>query len=298
MFIKPKVTVLAHSGQFHADDVFAVATLCLLLEDSRRINIVRTRDDSLIQKAEYVVDVGGVYDPDKNRFDHHQIGGAGKRDNGVPYASFGLVWMKYGTKICRSEKVSTSIDQKLVQPIDASDNGVAISTRVFEKVSHFDVQSLIRSMNPDWMESHVGIDKIFLSAVEFAKKIISREIKLASDNVLGEGLVFDAYNKSEDKRIVVFDTQLPWEQVISKFPEPLYVIFPKESGWRIKAVRNEADGFENRKNFPASWAGKRSPELSMLTGVPGGIFCHNNLFVAEAQTKEGALAMARIATDA
>lgn len=36
-----------------------------------------------------VVDIGGVYDLETNHFDHHQIGGAGKRENGIPYAAIG-----------------------------------------------------------------------------------------------------------------------------------------------------------------------------------------------------------------
>src|SRR5437764_1161911 len=97
-----EVTIVAHNGNFHADDVFAVATVLLVLERSdfpawRQAipKIIRTRDPKTIEKADFVVDVGGVYDAENNRFDHHQAGGAGTRANGIPYASFGLVWKKF-----------------------------------------------------------------------------------------------------------------------------------------------------------------------------------------------------------
>lgn len=34
----------------------------------------RTRDPAVLDKCDIVVDVGSVYDPQKNRFDHHQRG--------------------------------------------------------------------------------------------------------------------------------------------------------------------------------------------------------------------------------
>lgn len=33
---------------------------------------IRTRDPAVLDTCDVVVDVGGVYDPAKNRFDHHQ----------------------------------------------------------------------------------------------------------------------------------------------------------------------------------------------------------------------------------
>jgi len=63
-----KITVCTHSGEFHADDVFAVAILKLVFGD---INIVRSRDKTKIAEADIVVDVGEIYDKNENRFDHH-----------------------------------------------------------------------------------------------------------------------------------------------------------------------------------------------------------------------------------
>ena len=35
-------------------------------------NIVRTRNQEVLETCDIVVDVGGVYDPSKHRYDHHQ----------------------------------------------------------------------------------------------------------------------------------------------------------------------------------------------------------------------------------
>ena len=48
-------TIVTHDGSFHADDVFAVATLLKLFPDA---NVIRTRDTSVIERADVVVDVG------------------------------------------------------------------------------------------------------------------------------------------------------------------------------------------------------------------------------------------------
>ena len=81
--------VATHPGNFHADDVFAIAALELV---HGPLEVVRTRDPERQAAADLRVDVGGRSDPAAGDFDHHQKGGAGTRENGIPYASFGLVW--------------------------------------------------------------------------------------------------------------------------------------------------------------------------------------------------------------
>src|SRR3989344_5092065 len=147
-----KLTIVTHNSHFHADDVFAVATLLLLLEKDHEINVVRSRDQAVIAEADYVVDVGGVYDPDKNCFDHHQTGGAGKRENPIPYASFGLVWKKYGEQLCGSQEIADYIDQVLVQPIDALDNGLVISKKLFADIRMYDVGDFLNAFLSTWKE--------------------------------------------------------------------------------------------------------------------------------------------------
>jgi len=70
---KPKIKIITHSGNFHADDIFAVATIALILDrDGEKYEITRTRDESVIATGDYVVDVGGEHDPEIDHFDHHQ----------------------------------------------------------------------------------------------------------------------------------------------------------------------------------------------------------------------------------
>ena len=60
-----------HSDSFHSDEVLATSLLLRTKEFSKSI-IVRTRDQEILDKLDIQCDVGGVFDPAKNRFDHHQ----------------------------------------------------------------------------------------------------------------------------------------------------------------------------------------------------------------------------------
>ena len=92
MIFGKKKTIVTHSGRFHADDLFATAIMLEYLDGEAEV--IRSVDPKVIEKADYVLDIGRVYDPSKNRFDHHQ-GTAGARSNGISYASAGLVWKHF-----------------------------------------------------------------------------------------------------------------------------------------------------------------------------------------------------------
>jgi uncharacterized UPF0160 family protein len=112
-----------HDGRFHADEIFALAVLKLIFPD---LEIVRSRDEKVYKKADIIVDVGHVYDPENLIFDHHQRSFSIKRESGIPYASFGLAWKQYGESLCGSSQTAEYIDSVIVQAIDADDNGIEI----------------------------------------------------------------------------------------------------------------------------------------------------------------------------
>src|SRR3989344_3712170 len=95
-------TIITHNGSFHSDEVFGCAVLSILFPKAK---IIRTRDEKIIEKGDIVIDVGGIYNPKKMRFDHHQKGGAGIRKDSIPYASFGLIWKTFGLKLCKDKAI-------------------------------------------------------------------------------------------------------------------------------------------------------------------------------------------------
>jgi uncharacterized UPF0160 family protein len=292
-----KVLIATHDGMFHSDDVFAVAALLLMLDKTPVIvNIVRTRDEEDIRKADFVVDVGSIYDASRNRFDHHQVGGAGSRQNGIPYTSFGLVWAKFGKEVSGSENVADSIDQTLVAPVDAYDAGVDLFKCMVPGVAPRTLDDYIHNLRPTWQEETAKVDERFLEAVGFARKVLEREIAYAKSAVDAKNFVLKAYENAADKRLIILDLFYPNEETLTALPEPLFVIYPRlEGSWNVKAVRDDLTSFKNRLDLPESWAGKRDAELAEVTGVKDAIFCHTARFLAVAKSKEGAVRLAEIA---
>lgn len=293
LFSKPKKILVTHDGVFHADDIFSTATLMLLLKED--VEIVRTRDEVRISMGDYVYDVGGIYDPSKNRFDHHQEGGAGKRENGIPYAAFGLVWKTYGETVCGSKEIAQRIEEKLVQAVDADDNGMAIENSLYPDVRSYTIQSMFGAFRPTWEEEN-NHDSIFEMLVMLAKKILVREIARAKGVVDAREKVIADYHQSEDKRIVVLSGKYPIGDSLEQFPEPLYVVVGRVDGrWHAHGIATQSGSLEVKKQFPEAWAGKRDEELQKLSGVSDAVFCHNARFIAVALSKEGALKLAQIA---
>lgn len=288
-----KKKLVTHDGTFHTDDVFACATLSLVLEkNGESFEIIRTRNEEKIKEGDFVFDVGGVNDEATNRFDHHQPGGAGTRSNGIHYASFGLVWKKFGKDLASPERVWELIDKHLVSPIDAGDNGQEIFDSKHE-ITPYLLQDTIGVFRRTWKEEPRKNDEYFLKAVKWAKEILVREIICTEDLVEAEALVLADYQKAKDKRIIVLDKNYPFESVLSAFSEPLFVIAERPDGlWKAQAIRDDTNTFKNRKNFPKSWAGLRNQELATVSGVEDAVFCHRGLFMAVAGSREGAIAMA------
>lgn len=296
-FLSPKVKVITHNGGFHTDDIFAVATLSILL--GGKIKIIRTRDKEKIAIGDYVVDVGNVYNPIKNRFDHHQQGGAGIRPNGVSFASFGLVWKHFGDRVCDSSEIAKMVDSRLVQPIDVVDNGDGNFEEILPSVFPYTINEIIDAFNLTCDESKKNnSDRAFLFSVKIAKEIILREIKWARVRFETKEIIKHTYDESKDKRIVLIDRECPYDEFISSYPEPLFIVHQYPDGdWSARAVREEPRQFKSRKLFPEAWAGKRDKELSDITGVSDAVFCHNKRFMVVAKSKEGALKLAKLALE-
>ncbi|MCX6754213.1 MAG: MYG1 family protein [Candidatus Nomurabacteria bacterium] len=296
-FLNKNKICVTHDGTFHADDLFATAALSIL--NNGNIKIIRTRDRKLIDKGDYIYDVGGESDGSRNLFDHHQKGGAGERANGIPYASFGLVWKQYGEQICGSKEIADRIDQKIAQPIDAIDNGIDISKPIFEGVSPYFADQVFLNYIPTWKESNKNIDKIFKEQVERVVVLLKREIEVVGADIEAANIIMQSYKNSTDKRIVIINNDFPrylYQYTLSKLPEPLYIVLPSghSTMWKVEAIRVSPGTMENRKLFPESWRGyfNGDSKLKKNTGVVDADFCHKSGFLITALSKEGAIKLA------
>jgi uncharacterized UPF0160 family protein len=137
-----------HNGHFHADEALAVFML-RLLPQYQSSPLVRTRDPDLLATCHTVVDVGGVYDDQQKRYDHHQRGfeEVFSPDHTTKLSSAGLVYKHFGRAIIAAQTqldaesedaalLYTKIYDDLIEAFDANDNGIsAYDTGLLTKAS-------------------------------------------------------------------------------------------------------------------------------------------------------------------
>ena len=288
--------VATHDGSFHADEVFAIAALGLLGEP---MEVIRTRTAGAVARADLRVDVGFRNDPSTGDFDHHQREFDAVRDNGVRYASFGLVWRAFGPRVCDGEaEVADAVDASLVQAVDANDTGQQLTHSLIDGVRPMTANAIVGGFNARWDETLSAAQERgrFDDAVSLAQGILAREIASAASARRSEQTVREAIAAATDPRVVQLGVNAPWKQVlVPEAPEALFVIYPKRQGFGLESVPCELGSFENRRDLPAAWGGREGPDLVAVTGVEDALFCHAKRFLAVARSHEGITQLAELA---
>ena len=293
---KELANVVTHAGSFHADEVLVTVILSRVLEDVTVLRTLKVPDDL----AEDVI----VYDIGGGKFDHHQKGGNGTRENGVPYAAAGLIWKEFGHRIVEDsvnpDLVWALIDKELMEPVDANDNGVMPMAEYAARELSF--SKVIATFNPAW-DSDEDPDEAFLKAVALAERVFEMQLKDAMAKAKGQKIVEDAIEKAED-HIMVLDKFVPWDEFIfssknEKAEEILFVVFPsKRGGYNWQCVPDCLGSFGQRKKVPAEWKGLRDEAFQKVTGVATAEFCHPAGFIGGAKTFEDTYALAKLAVEA
>jgi uncharacterized UPF0160 family protein len=288
--------IATHDGSFHADEVFAVATLMLLGE---HVEVIRTRDREALARADARIDVGFRYDPATGDFDHHQREFDDVRDNGVRYASFGLIWREFGARVCEGDQeVADTVDASLVQGVDANDTGQQLTESRIDGAFPLTVNGVIGSFNARWDETLTPEQERlrFDEAVDLARGILAREVLSAAAGRRSARIVLEAIAAATDPRLIELPVNAPWKQVlVPAAPDALYVIYPKRQGFGLEAVPRELGSFANRRDLPAAWAGLEGADLVAVTGVPDALFCHAKRFLVVAASREGIEQLAELA---
>lgn len=282
-----------HDGKFHADEVMATA----ILEEVFDVQVVRTRDTKVLEKMDIVYDVGG------GELDHH---GPDKvyREDGIPFASSGLVWKKFGPQVLKNKDSGLSedkledmlkhIDRKVIEGIDALDNGVWIDTT---EIPLMNISSIISGFNPNW-KSDKDETEAFNEAVQVASSVLNNAIENKLSVFKARDCVVKAYEKRKTKELLILNRYCPYGEALKDIDENnevLFVIYPRKDSYAMQTVRN--DDREDKKKFPKAWAGKRDEELAAVTGAKDAVFCHTGRFIAVAGSLEGIMKMARLAID-
>ena len=238
------------SGHFHADEALAVYLL-RLLPAYNPSNLVRTRDPALLSTCHTVVDVGGEYAPETNRYDHHQrTFDATFPSHATKLSSAGLIYLHFGKAIIaqrlslpESDSDVGLLHEKLyddyVEALDANDNGISVYDSADTaklnkrfKDSGVTLGSLVSDLNHDWSESSPLNDKVkdkgtpeqvqeeedrrFLEASRLMGTSFLRKLDDYYYAWLpARNLVYRAYEKrqeyDEKGRILVLEKGAPWK---------------------------------------------------------------------------------------
>ncbi len=300
-------TVAVHDGRFHSDDVFSVASLYRL---NSGLYVVRTRNPDELAKADLRVDVGGKYHPPTGDYDHHQRGGAGERENGVPYASFGLIWEDYGSKVCKSlmgglevdekflheigvdsnvdpKRVAELMDKILVQPIDNYDNNGPPELAGDVTVKPVYIQNVVNAFGDTF---HTPNEGNFEDAVRYAGETLRTFGKQAQASILAKDICEKALEDNPHSGFVVldFDRFIPYQSLGKS--DSLYVV-QRASGDKYVVLALSDDGGV-KKPMPAEWQGLIGEELARETGVDDATFIFKDYSVY-ASSLNGAIELAK-----
>lgn len=285
------ITIVTHDGSFHTDDVSAVAMMRNIYPDAR---IIRSRDLNVINSADIVLDVGGVYDPDNNRFDHHQSGCNERwKPNGTKLSSLGMAYKKFAVNYIYSVNISVeheflneiieSFYERYVREVDAIDNGEwnASGNKLRTNIS-----SIIPAMT--------GY-ATFEDAVNFAdivmKRVLQNVYYYSKTKAQSKILVQQAFQHQRNPQILEFDNHFEYSMMkyIKTYEKTkiLFLVYPSFDQWNCKAIPE--NNFKKRAEVQ---------DIEYLRNVvknPNDIlFVHNKKFIAAAKTKETALEIAKL----
>lgn len=318
-----------HSGTFHCDEALG----CFLLKQTTKFSgatIVRTRNPEVLATLDAVIDVGGVYDPETDRYDHHQREFDGVFGHGftTKLSSAGLVYKHYGKEIVATlsglaqddpqcHDVYLAIYKNFMEAIDAIDNGInQYDTDAPPRyVNNTHLSSRVGNLNPAWNEGD-PTDEELMSRFEAAMTMTGAEfvdtVKYYAKSWLpARSFVLEdlkvRHEVDASGGILLLTRYCPWKSHLYDLEKELgitkpedqvkYVVYKdnKENKWRVQAVSVSPSSFESRKPLPQAWRGLRDEELSRVTGIPGCVFVHASGFIGGNDTLEGVLQMARAA---
>ncbi|XP_027336189.1 UPF0160 protein MYG1, mitochondrial isoform X2 [Abrus precatorius] len=169
----PLKRVGTHNGSFHCDEALG----CFMIRLTDRFNnaeIVRTRDPHVLEGLDTVLDVGGVYDPAQDRYDHHQKGFDEVFGHGfsTKLSSAGLVYKHFGKEIIAKELkvdeehqdvhyIYLAVYKSFMEAIDAIDNGINQydTDQPPKYVNNTHLSSRVGRLNLDWTDPDQSLEK-------------------------------------------------------------------------------------------------------------------------------------------
>ena len=253
---------ICHNGRFHADDVFSTVLLGKLFGPSVFLSRVSSVPQEIRSNA-IVYDIGG------GEFDHHQPEGNGIRSNGIPYASFGLLWRRFGEEFCMKYHFDPAYFipefDKFVEGIDAYDNGWFHSKTPIQNVSN-----CIAMFNNTWENSSSSdSNAAFARAVDFAEIIFDNTTSAIASRFQAISELTKALKKA-DSDTLFLSRYLPYSACPEINGRINFIVYPSDrGGYNLQII--------NRKySFRSDILGLSGDKLREKTNIQTATFVHNS----------------------
>ena len=314
--LKTTVKIGTHDGPFHCDEVLACVFL-KMLPQYHDAEVVRTRDPEVLSQCDIVVDVGGAYDPEAKRFDHHQASfdltmkqlSEGKIESDIQLSSAGLIYWHYRRQIFQSllptdpegkpyssrqmQDAFEYLYNHFVREIDFVDNGGG--QYAWQIQTH--ISSRVAMMRPSWDDPEPDMDKAFLSALEYVKRELMGYIpKLHSHLRAREALrvtFHDRFKYHHSGSVIWFEEGkwVEWKENLCSVSKEVgvdsrsifYVVNVVESN---RVTLKVTPTCPPRKTIPKEWWGLSDGELERACGIQGLSFVHKGGHIAVGKNKE------------
>lgn len=274
--------LLTHGGKnIHADETLATALiLYAYVLDYTDILIVRLNNPTEENINEIIdnnncrvwtYDIGRIYDPEDDKFDHHQSN-APTGNDGHKLCSAGQLLNYFESEGRIKPEVAKKLRSSLFDKIDVADNGGKSN----------DITDTVRSMNFQWNENPTQeeINERFLDIVEFMYEILDSRIKKIKAELAAKAEISNMTTIRPDPRggaYVVSDKFIP-HNVVFENNKSAYYVCPSEYN----------EGYW-------SLMSRHGLHIDHATaGENGCTFVHTAKFVATFNTKEAAIAAAEL----
>ncbi|SBT79660.1 conserved Plasmodium protein, unknown function [Plasmodium malariae] len=293
-----------HSGRFHTDEILATVMLKFLPE-YKDAKIIRTRDQDTLDQCDIVVDVGGVYNHEKKRYDHHQkeFNDTLDEKHTIRLSSAGLIYKHYakdvfrkGFNITDETKVNILYDKiytAFIESVDALDNGINQYEGVAKYQINTTLQHRVNSFNPNFLEDQVDENERFMLASNIVKEEFTSFVNYYS-NVwyFAKSMTMEAinnrYNFHKSGKVIYLQKNCPYydhlydiEEEFNIKEEILFCIYNDRYGnIRCGAISKKNEAFSLRMPFPASFRGLKNSELEKVSNIKGLTFVHYSGFTS------------------
>lgn len=245
-----KMKIGTHNGTFHTDESMGSMLLTNFTHKYKNAEIIRTRDQKVLDSLDLILDVGAVYDHSNCRYDHHQssFNETFSENHSIKLSASGLIWKHYGEEIIDNsikhlyendkdfvEKYRVTITDNLLtkfkldmyselfEGLDGLDNGVLQypkDTKELYKTYTTELGCRVASLNANWFthKENEDQDKNFKKAMELCRSDYLSNLKKLYFNYLSLPLVKKAVEKRfeicECGSIVYLDEGCNWKKAI------------------------------------------------------------------------------------